>query len=972
MSRFSRLPGRVILAVFFLSGFSALVYQLVWMRMLTLTFGSTVFAVSTVVSVFMGGLAAGSYVAGRYADRRFSRRELLRLYALLEAAIGVYCLLTPWLFFHLDAVYGQIYRLADLSFHLFSVIRFAFSALILVLPTALMGATLPVLSRLYTEAEPVVGRRVGVLYGLNTLGAVCGVLATGFLLLPSWGIEASLYTGVSINIAIAAVVYLLRFTVGDRTPDAGAVRVRDAAAAEGTAARPRSRHDTVVLGAFALSGFAALAYEVVWFRLLSMTIGSTAYAFAIMLAIFLLGIALGSHLLAPFADRIGQRARAFAVLQLGIGATVLALTPLFGKLPLVFLGFLEFFGFDFWAFQAVNFMTALAGIFLPTILMGAAFPLAVRLVTRDIARLGHNVGTIYCVNTLGGVAGSFLAGFVMIPVLGMQTSIVILAGMNVAIGCVMLFLAGGGRRFAVGAGASAAAIFVMTVTVYPAWNKQLLSTGVYFNTSHLIQPFRHGDLEDMLAQEQDLVYYNEGVTGTVTVSSSLMGLSLAINGKVTAGVPGNTFTLVRLAGIPLMLHPGPQDVMLLGLGSGTALAAMERFGVDRIDVLEISPEVVEAVDLFARYYDYHPLRDERVRLIVNDGRAHLMHSDVSYDVIVSAPPLPLVTGVANLFTQEFYTHARSRLRAGGLLCQWIPSYGLKVGHLKTMIRTFQSVFPHMYLWQYDAENIIFLGSVEPLVVDFEQVRRRLGATAAGSMLKRTFLGSADAFIGGYTMGPEALREFAGRGPLNTDHHPRLEFAVPRNLFEPTVVSNYNEMARVRPVAMPRVKVERREEGTYYPTLRMVGRMGEDWRLSYAGFGIRNHEIDEAGSPPLISKRIAPLAIWRNGNHRLRITAHSEDEDSIGSAHFGEHLGIHLAASAGARVANGSSEDADRSILWSIYRRDGNRLMKFSWHCTENDMTYVGELVPAPVSQDVAEKSVTALVRDLSCVSGAQG
>src|SRR5262245_32909070 len=411
------------LGLFFVSGASALIYEVVWSRDLTNVFGGSAFAIATVLAAFMAGLALGSTVFGKAIDRR---GRPLAVYGVLEAGIGLWAIILPTLFHVLDHVYGGLYRSLNPGFYALSLVRFALCFLVLLVPTTLMGGTLPVLGKFLLQNRETIGQRAGLLYGVNTLGAVLGTAVGGFFLLPTLGLRNSTLLAVAINLAVAALAILssLRFPRLGQEPTAAPV----------TTPRPveTSRNlDRAVLLVYAASGFAALAYEVAWTKTLAMILGSTNYAFTSMLTTFLLGLSLGSFVFGRIADRSRRPETVLAVVQLGIPVLALATIPILAALPQLFVnGFQKLQG----SWSALElYRMALAGLtmFLPTILMGATFPLVTRLYVgrKDT---GNRLGRLYAANTLGAILGSFLTGFLLLPWIGRQNSILAATFVNLA------------------------------------------------------------------------------------------------------------------------------------------------------------------------------------------------------------------------------------------------------------------------------------------------------------------------------------------------------------------------------------------------------------------------------------------------------------------------------------------------------------------------------------------------------------
>jgi spermidine synthase len=963
------------------------------MRMLTITFGTTVFAASTVITVFMGGLAIGSFYFGRWVDKSAGESNTLKLYAILEGGIGLYCFFTPWAFTNLDILYGHIYRLAGINFYLFSFIRFLLSFAVLLIPTVLMGATLPVISKYYVTHREKLGRGIGTLYGLNTLGAVIGVLLTAFILIPFVGVRAALLTAVFLNLGIAFSMY---FMASSEAGLSGALekpsppkRKKKVYRAEAQAVAGAGYLSFLVPAAFAASGLASLAYEVSWFRILSMTIGNTVYAFSVMLAIFLMGLALGSYFISFFIDRIKDRLRAFAFMEIFIGLSVVALIPLFGKLPVTFLGFLTHVGFDFWGFQAVNFLTAFVAIIFPTLLMGATFPLVVRVMTDDLGCLGRNVGSLYAVNTLGGVAGAFLAGFFFIPLIGVQTTIISMAVLNIVAGAALLFASPYAPALLKRGVAFGALILVLASFFLPSWDRTLLTSGVYLYAGRYMEFFKKGEFTTRLRERNEIVYYNEGITGTTAVIRRPDNLVMSVNGKGIADIKKDTFTHTLLGVLPFMLHPEPRSALLVGLGSGVTLGAMERFPLEEIEAVEIAPEVVDASRLFADY-NYNAIEDSRLKLIIDDGRTYLSYADNHYDVIVSQPSVPWMSGAANLYTREFYEAAKKSLKPGGIICQWIQAYNMEPDDMKTLIRTFQEVFPHATLWIYDVGNIFLIGSIDPLVIPYDTLVERFDDPSIRGMVEKIGIGSLEMFVGGFTMDEGTLMKFVAGVPLNTDIRPRIEFSAPRSLFKPTAVKNYNEIAGFIPFARPRVggMVEEVEGRSRFSFLKLEASLPESWRLNYAGFSIKNDLIEEeVKEKEHISKGVMTFVQWQRegerprlpdeemeeyvkkrfmakGEGRLRLRAEVRGKKELTRTELFDLLAL---TAKGTLIDKGAAELNGHLFLWTINDREGTPVMTFTWHCPENGLRYTGRFSPAPREKGRGDEILDEIIKGFKCL-----
>lgn len=764
-----------VLACFLASGAVGLVYEVLWIRMLGLIFGHTVFAITTVLATFMGGLALGSYLFGRIADRS---HRLLAFYGLLEIGIGLYCLLLPWLLGLAARLYLAASRSLDPSYLVFSLIQFGLVALLLLPPTCLMGATLPVLVRFFVREEAALGRQVGLLYSVNTLGAVLGTALAGYVLVPTLGIRTSLQLAVVSNLGLGVLVlvfdrHLRRLGLASSPP------------ADLPAAKPEPLASGwsgwAVLAGFAVSGAASMVYEVTWSRALTLVIGSSTYAFTAMLIAFLCGIAGGSW---AFAALVGRRAlapSAFGLLQLGIGLSALALVPAFARMPGWFLGLFQFSQAP-WFIQAVQMVLSFTAMLLPTLLIGATFPCVVRVLAQGLGRVGSVTGRIYAVNTLGAILGAVFAGFLAVPLLGVQWTMRVGIWMNLGVAALVLLGAPPARRLLRGVLATAVALGAAATAVLPFWDPAVMSSGVAIYGQRYLPLLRLGDLA-RTAWRPDVLYYRDGISATVSVHRNGPDVYLRVNGKTDAGNASDMHTQLFSGHLPMLLHPAPKRVLIIGLGSGVTAGAVAQYPVERIDIIEIEGAVVEASRFFARE-NRNVLADPRVRLIVADGRNFLQSTATRYDAIISEPSNPWIRGLASLFTTEFFALAQSRLAPEGVMVQWIQGYGIAPDDLRMVAATFRTAFPHASLWSTRGGDNLLVGTPGRLQIPLA----RIAAQAAGSSglrddLRRVGLESAPGLLADFVLGEDELARYAAGTGVNTDDRLPLEFSAPKNLYE---------------------------------------------------------------------------------------------------------------------------------------------------------------------------------------------
>ena len=773
---------------FFLSGMSGLIYEVVWTRMLTQIFGNTTHAVATVLTAFMGGLALGSYLFGLLADR--GKNNFL-LYGILEAGVGLYGFLVPWLFKLVQWVYIPLFSLSETYPLIFNLFLFLLVFIFLMVPTLLMGATLPILSRFFIVSFSHLGRRVGDLYATNTMGAVLGCALAGYWLIPAVGMRATVTIAATLNVLIALVIFAV-----DRARDKGSAFNRtndDPFSLKKNPAEPVSSVGRILLISIGLSGFAALVYENSWTRALTMVIGSSVYSFTTMLVTFLVGLALGGFLYARLFGRREVGLSTFGIIQLLVGLAALATIPLFERLPLLFLRLLYALGDSFSLFLSIQLLLCALVMLLPTVLLGMTFPLVAQLFTQDLYRVGSSVGISYAANTLGAILGAFAGGFIFIPWIGVQNSIILGVVLNLSVGWFLLVLdprATLQRRFAVGLLVLVAIIFIPLKI--PRWDPRVITSGVSIYDD-AFEELETDSLRLEQMRKDDIVYYKEGLTATISVHRGIFDyLYFKTNGKVD-GSYGDALTQLMIGYIPLFLNPAAKSVAVIGLGTGMTAKAVGAFPIREIEILEIEPAMAEA----ARYFDdfnENILDDPRVRLVFADGRNYILATPKLYDVITSEPSNPWIAGVANLYTREFYEVAKSKLRENGIFAQWFHNYSMSLDDFRMVFRTFGEVFPHVSVWELGEEDYLLVGSKKEQVFDYTALTQ---VFSKNQTLQEDFkdLGLTDIYevLSFYRMGRKELMAFSKGAGVNTDDGAQLEYSAPKNVGYDTVDDNREQM-----------------------------------------------------------------------------------------------------------------------------------------------------------------------------------
>lgn len=792
--------GPLFLAAYTCSGLAGLIYEVAWTRVLTLYMGHTTAAASTVVAAFMGGLGAGSAIGGRLASR-LSRRQALLAYVVLEGAVVLAALILPFELAALMSLLKWAYR-DGASGVLFPAIRLVVSLIALFIPAVAMGATFPLAVRWFALDASSPGRSAGSLYAANTAGAALGAMGCGFILIPVLGATGANVVGMAasaLSIGIALLI-VKNYRDGPQPVAVPEKSRKKAPVKDKTADAPARRWLGAVV--LAITGFSSLVYEIAWTRTFASLIGPSTYAFASVLAGFVTGLAIGSAIGAWAAGRARNTALPLAC-ALGAAAAAGAWTSsdaggAFARdIVREFAQSAQPFG-DLLVAHALRVAVLVA---VPAAALGFGFPLALDLAGRRDPQLASRLGRVYALNAAASVLGSIAAGFVAIPLLGLQATLAMAGGIVLA-GALAVVVFGDMTRPArmISLVPVAAAITIMLVS--PPWDRELLASGAYKYAAHVPKDL---DLETAL-KAGTLMYYREGATGIVTVKRLTGDLSLAIDGKVDASTTGDMLTQKLLAHVPLLLHGHARSVGIIGLGSGVTLSSALQYPIVSAEVIEISPEVVEASQYFAAENN-NALTDPRVRLVVGDGRTHLALSDRQYDVIISEPSNPWMAGVAALFTREFFEAARSRLTAGGILCQWAHTYDISREDLRSVVATFASVFPNGTMWLVGDGDLLLVGSSESLdsrLANISEGLRTMPKVAAD--LAQVGLRSPFGLLSLYVGGPNELREFGGQAPLQTDARMALEFSGPRAINATAAADNATALRRLGEHAEPAAEI----------------------------------------------------------------------------------------------------------------------------------------------------------------------
>jgi len=862
LAQFSRsrsvLP--LVTVLFFFSGASSLVFETIFTRLLTYTFGNTAHAVSTVLAAFLGGLALGAFLLGRWVDRHGAS---LWSYGVLELAVGIYCVFIPQFFALLTRVYVALYHLLHLGSWSLVVLRFGLAALVILLPTLLMGGTLPVLARCVAAARREFQPEVDRLYAWNTLGAATGTLASTYLLMPSLGVRGTIGMACGVNFAIFLVVAAW----ASRFPITLAHEVASPAAPAALHAKAPSGmgfEKLLLLAAF-LTGVVALAYEVVWTHVLSFLIGNTVYAFGLMLFTFLCGLGWGAHLVARHLRGPSVWARALVASQLFLGLAVFGSFRLWNYVPHLFAqGLARALEFDLLSFafllvlrmgyvgwriyhrpsevqlpwsklvefvvevlllwgllspktflllwkyettpfvagELLRFFCAFYLLIVPCLLLGLSFPLLLNLSTEAARRVGSSVGRVYAANTVGTVLGSVLTGFMVLPVLGSYETLRAAATLNLILGLgLALFLVRLSRARKLVLALVAASWAILFWRGPGNWDARSMTRGtyVYFNAGWPI--------DQVLYFQEDV---QGGLTSVVQVGSSRVLLS---NGKFQGNNTGEVGDQARLAMIPILFTRGFEKALVIGLGTGHTLRVVGRFPFQQIDTVELAPHIVNAArrwfeDVNDGIFDRAP----RVRLSIADGRNFLLLARQRYDLITIEVSSIWISGEADLYNREFYELCRSRLTEQGVLQQWVQIHHMRTKDLLVILNTAAQVLPHVAFF-LGPEQGLLIASSSPLECDYRHIEAFDSEPGVQKELATLGVPNLWSLLGELRLYDNTFREALAFLPrlsnlpqdfASTDNRPYLEYQTPKGntLLDDTVGPNRQFLERFRPRGLP--------------------------------------------------------------------------------------------------------------------------------------------------------------------------
>jgi spermidine synthase len=752
----------LLVSLFFLSGACGLIYQVLWLRLLGLVFGVTVYAASTVWASFMGGLALGSFAGGRLGDR--VRRPLV-WFGIAEALVGLSVLMTPAALATLQTLYLPLQASLRDSAVLLTLARLAISFAVLVVPTMMMGASLPLIVKGVMTSGAAVGGRAGALYAANTAGAILGTLVAGLVFIPALGIDRtfSIAAGANLFVGIVAIAVGLGL---DSEPRAASREPRASSPEPPGMAPQRVRR--LVLALFFFSGLTSLALEVIWFRMIVLIVRPTVYAFSFMLAAVLAGIALGSAIVAPFIRERSARDWPFilAVVQVLTGAAALVSLSLLNQTATLQQWFGPIVNRIAPDYLTYTIVTAVPAVLPASILLGIAFPIGLHIwagATDDGAPVASRVGMFYSLNVAGAILGSLAAGFVLLPAFGSRVSLVLVAAVMFAGGLALFLMLGP-------APSERQRVEVSRLAIAGA-----LAIAFAVAASRIDDPFEA--FLKVRYPADTVVWHDESVQTTVSIHRQPGGgLSMQLEGNHQASDQASmAFVHHRIGYLPMAVHPDPKDALVIGLGGGATAGAVAIDSGVNVTVVELSRAVVRGAEYFT-HINFNVLTRPNVRLLVDDGRNYLLTTEKKFDVVTADIVLPIHAGANNLYSAEYFQLVKRVLKPGGIFVQWVAG---TEAEYQVITRTFLSVFPMATAW---IDGGLLLGGPDGLVLSRAAFERKQATPSRLPTLAAMRIEKFEDLLALFRAGAGELRQFIGPGPILTDDRPLVEYflSLPRD------------------------------------------------------------------------------------------------------------------------------------------------------------------------------------------------
>lgn len=754
----------VLLFIFFLSGFTSLMYELVWIRVLSVVFGKTIVAITIVVSVYMAGLGFGSIYWGKRVD---TQKESLKTFSFLQFTIGISSLVILLLFLLLPGFYRVIYRLIGGSSALVTLVIIAVSFFFMLIPTFMMGGTFPVISRCFVKKDNEIGSGIGRLYASNTLGAIIGAALTGYFLIGHFGQVQTQLLAIVISLSLGFIVLSL--------PQEEIVKSEEKDKFPGTIYRDHIF--TLLLVVAGATGFCGLAYEILVTRALSIFLVNSSYSFTSILILYLFGISLGSYLFTKLFNKKKHLLLILALCQSVMGLYIILITAWLNDLPLV-LDLLRnnLFKIPLLKVFLPGLLLSTALLLIPAICMGISFPAICKAYAFTVKNIGKKIGLVYFINTVGSILGPVTATFILIPLIGVSKGILVIAFSCLIIGITLLVME---KHF------TKKNITISGITALTLVSFFFVHRGISNSVLHPPSIFR------TKSQKDAILYYKETITGTIVAREDKhTGIrTLYVNNNAVCGLTYDAVMVVKMLGhLPFVVNDAIKEALIIGFGIGVTTSEVAKHPIKNIDCVEIAPGVKDAAHYFSEF-NGNIIQNQKVNFIKGDGRNYLLLTDKKYDLISCDPTHPTL-GCANLYTLEYFKLCRDHLSEHGVVSQYLPLHRLSLKEFKSIIKTFHSVFPNSMVW-LGHSHCILLGTPKDLTIDFRKLAIFL------RQLNDAMFNDPYQLVTSLFLDTDAIGLFTKGVPTHTDNRPFLEYYSPASIKKENWRLNISEMIKYR-------------------------------------------------------------------------------------------------------------------------------------------------------------------------------
>ncbi|MGA1865740.1 MAG: fused MFS/spermidine synthase, partial [bacterium] len=734
---------RLILLLFFLSGFCGMLYVFSCIQGLKIFLGPSLLSIISVITIFLGGMSMGGFFTGRFID---GRTDPLKIYGLLEGAIGIYAIMLPWLILWASLIYKVIYPDIRLPFHISFALRFLLCSLILMVPSFVIGAVWPVISKLLIHKIDNPGRATGKIYGINILGWAVGALTAGLFFLPNFGVNSTLYFAACIDLIICACAVLLHRNI--RSWEMMPYEVSTTQNEKTVISKKRGgygRGQRILLFGYGLSGLAATMYLAIWLRVLTIFLGSSFFALSLILSAFLSGLALGSLCLARFVDT-GKDLSIFpGLIEIIIGLSFLGIIPILERYPLFIDAIQVNFAKSSMFLHSTGFLLLFFIMFIPALLLGLSFPQACSLLSDKINAAGRLISAVFSINALGCMTGILSGGILLTVWPGLRKGKFVPVWILVFTGCMLLSLSRSlSQKIKITMFILLAGSLIVFSKFIPIWEMPFFRDAPYRFACHHDGYHREkgstnidGSSKDILKKKkQETLFYKEGIINIVSVIEDKEDIVMRVNGGTECSTGRDLAARVLTGHIPLLLHNNPQDILLIGHGCGITLGSIMQYPVREMECVEFSEGIIKGSKYFDNFNN-DSSKDPRLKIIVEDARHYLTFTDKKYDVIISQSFNIWPEAIADLPTREFFILCRERLKSGGVAAMSLPVRDMNSDTFKSILFTWQKIFPFMNLWEtIMGEDYLLIGSNERLRWDYTHIVEQMHTAEIASDLSR--------------------------------------------------------------------------------------------------------------------------------------------------------------------------------------------------------------------------------------------